>query len=344
MSQHRDGRRLPGAIEEKVFVPINGTRQGMFIRSRDSRNPVLLYLHGGIPDIFLTQRHPTGLEELFTVVWWEQRGSGISFRADIPRESMRLEQFVADTLAVTGYLRNRFGKDRIYLMGHSGGSFVAIHAVARAPELYQAYIGVAQMANQLRSEVRAYDYMVEQFKSNHDERMVRKLEAAPVTPSSGVPRAYLAVRDQAMHRLGIGTMHDMRSIVTGLFLPSLVFRGYTPREKVNLWRAKMHAGVSALWGEMLAADLAEDVPELSVPTYFLHGRYDYTCSYIEARNYFASLKAPLKGFYTFENSAHSPMFEEPEKTLRILRDDVLAGRNGLGDAAQTIPDRLVTAR
>jgi hypothetical protein len=61
-----------------------------------------------------------------------------------------------------------------------------------------------------------------------------------------------------------------------------------------------------------------------------HGIYDYTCSYAEAKSYFEKLKAPLKGFYTFEQSAHSPVFEEPEKT-RFLREDVLAGANSLAD-------------
>jgi pimeloyl-ACP methyl ester carboxylesterase len=94
---------------------------------------------------------------------------------------------------------------------------------------------------------------------------------------------------------------------------------------------------------MLAADLAEDVPELAVPAYFLHGTHDYTCSYIEARSYFASLKAPLKGFYTFERSAHSPTFEEPGKARQILRDDVLTGGNGLCDAVNPSPLRDVAA-
>ena len=63
------------SISEKVFVEINGLRQGMFIKSTFGRNPVLLYLHGGIPDVFLTNRYPTGLDDLFSVVWWEQRHS-----------------------------------------------------------------------------------------------------------------------------------------------------------------------------------------------------------------------------------------------------------------------------
>ena len=72
-------RPLAGSISEKVFVTINGVEQGMFIKSKDDRHPVLLYLHGGMPDYFLTQRYPTGLEDTFTVAWWEQRGSGLSY-------------------------------------------------------------------------------------------------------------------------------------------------------------------------------------------------------------------------------------------------------------------------
>ncbi len=65
---------------------------------------------------------------------------------------------------------------------------------------------------------------------------------------------------------------------------------------------------------------------------FFHGRYDYTCSYTLAKSYFEKLKAPLKGFYTFEQSAHSPAFEEPEKMQKILVNDVLVGANNLADA------------
>jgi pimeloyl-ACP methyl ester carboxylesterase len=73
------------------------------------------------------------------------------------------------------------------------------------------------------------------------------------------------------------------------------------------------------------------VPELRIPVYFFSGIYDYTVSYTLARDYFEKLKAPLKGFYTFERSAHSPMFEEPEKVQRIVREDVLVGTNSLAD-------------
>jgi pimeloyl-ACP methyl ester carboxylesterase len=326
-----NGNLLVGSISEKTFVDINGMKQGMFIRSRDVTNPVLLYLHGGTPDYFLTKKYPTGLEDHFTIVWWEQRGAGLSYSPNIPRETITLEQMISDTIAMTNYLRQRFGKEKIYLMGHSGGTFVGILAAARAPELYHAYIGVAQMSNQLQSEKLAYDYMLQQFKEQGNTDMVRKLEAAPVTVTGGTPYSYLLLRDVAMHSLGIGTTHDMKSVGRDIFLESLQFPEYTLLEKINLWRGKASSGVSSLWDTVITTDLSEKLPEIQVPVYFLHGIYDYTCSYTEAKAYFETLHAPLKGFYTFDQSAHSPLFEEPDKTQKILLEDVLTGTNSLAD-------------
>jgi pimeloyl-ACP methyl ester carboxylesterase len=158
------GTPLPGSLAEKVFVDVNGTRQGLIIESKVASHPVLLYLHGGMPDYFLSKRYPTGFEDLFTVVWWEQRGAGISYSPAIPRASLTTEQFIADTLTVTDYLRRRFGQEKIFLMGHSGGTFFGIQAAARAPDRFHAYIAVAQMTNQLESERLAYEYMLRRFR------------------------------------------------------------------------------------------------------------------------------------------------------------------------------------
>lgn len=325
-----DGRPRPGSIAEKVFVSINGVEQGMFLKGRDAARPVLLYLHGGMPDYFLSQLHPSGLEELFTVCWWEQRGAGLSYDPAAPPGSLTVEQLVADTLAVTDYLRRRFHQERIYLMGHSGGTYLGMLAVARAPERFHAYVGVAQMSDQLRSEQLAYDYLLAEYRQQGNAAMARRLEAAPVTPA-GVPDAWYAVRDLAMHELGVGTMRQMRSVIGGLFLASLRSPEYTLGEKVRTWRGKAATGVSSMWKDMVATDLARRVPAVQVPVYFFEGAHDRTCSSALAADYFARLQAPLKGLYVFSRSAHSPLFEEPEKARRILEEDVLAGANRLAD-------------
>lgn len=325
------GRTVEGSISEKIRVNINGVEQGMFIRGENLENPILLYIHGGMPEYYLTNKYPTGLEEIFTVVWWEQRGSGLSFSPDIPIETLNVDQLVSDTLELTNYLRERFGKEKIYLMGHSGGSFIGIQAAAQAPDLYHAYIGQAQMSNQHLSEKMAYDYMLQQFKANGNTEMARKLEAAPVSMATDIPREYLLVRDAAMHSLGIGTTRNMRSVITGIFFSSLASPYYTVQEKLNIWRGKARNGVSSMWDEMTSTNLSQKVSELSIPVYFLEGVYDYTCNYDVARQYFEQLQAPVKGFYTFEQSAHSPIFEEPEKAMRIMREDILRGANTLAD-------------
>ncbi|MBP1631259.1 MAG: putative hydrolase or acyltransferase of alpha/beta superfamily [Bacteroidetes bacterium] len=325
----KNGMPLAGSISEKTYVNINGMKMGMFIKSKDVKNPVLLYLHGGMPGYFLTQKYPTGLEDYFTIVWWDQRGSGLSYNADIKPETITLEQMISDTKGVTNYLRKRFGQEKIYLMGHSGGTFIGIQVASRAPELYFAYIGVAQMSYQLKSEKLAYDYMLKRFDGKGDKKMVKKLEAAPVTLTDGTPDAYLALRDKAMHSLGIGTTHNMNSVIMGVFLPSLINRDYTFSEKVNMWRGKSRSGVSWLWKNILETDLSKKVIKLDIPVYFFHGIYDYTVSYTLAKEYFNLLQAPVKKFYTFEKSAHSPIFEEPEKVKQIFQEDVLAGRNNL---------------
>lgn len=178
-----DGHRLSGSISEKLSVPINGVQQGMVVRGEDVSNPVLLWVHGGpgFPDYPLTQQYPTGLEDLFTVVWWDRRGASLSYDSDIPPGTMTSDQFVDDALAVTDYLRQRFDQDQIYILGHSWGSFVALQAAERSPERYKAYLGMGQMVHQLESEKMAYDYMLATYSERGDTDMVRKLEAAPVT-------------------------------------------------------------------------------------------------------------------------------------------------------------------
>jgi pimeloyl-ACP methyl ester carboxylesterase len=322
----------PAAVE-KVRIDVNGVRQGMVVVGADQDLPVLLFVHGGpgMPEHFLTHAHPTRLEELFTVVWWDQRGAGLSYSPDVPPASLTVEQLIADTLAVTDHLRERFGQDRIHLLGHSWGSFLGIQAVQQAPERYAAYIGMAQVVHQQRAEHLAHQHMLEAYRRLGDRRMVRALERAPVGLTGGLPPAYLAVRDRAMHRLGVGTMHDMRSVVTGIVLASLRCPGYTWAEKAALWRGRRFSRRSDLFDRALASDLADLVPALDVPVHLLFGAHDWTANAALAREYLAALHAPIKGFYTFPRSAHSPIFEEPDRAHRILRDDVLRGRTDLAD-------------
>ncbi len=183
----KNGYLMPDSISENIFADTNGIPQGMFIQSANTSNPVLLFIHGGLgmPEYFLNEKYPVGLENHFTVCWWERRAAGLSYSASISARDITVEQFISDTIAVTGYLSDRFKHERIYLMGHSGGSFIGIQAAARAPEKYKAYIGIGQMAYQIQSEKLAYRHMLEEYAKASNRRAIRKLQQFPILSSSG---------------------------------------------------------------------------------------------------------------------------------------------------------------
>ncbi len=327
------GQIIAGSLSERVTVEIGGIPQSMFIQSVDPANPVLLFLHGGpgMTEFFMEQDYPTGLEQHFTMVWWEQRGAGMSFSADIPPETMTMEQMIADTIEVAGYLRARFGQDRILLLGHSWGSYLGIQVAAVAPDRFFAYVGMAQIVHQLRSEVMARDFLLNVYLARGDTAMVRRLEAAPVSMEAGTSDAWMRLRDTAMHRAGVGHTHDMDSVISGIFLPMWRVRAYTLMDKINVWRGKIWSR-PFFWEDLLRDDLSARLTDFELPVYIFVGRHDQTANPELSRAYFDAIEAPVRGFYVFDNSSHSPLFEEPERATEILLNDVLGGSNSGADA------------
>lgn len=331
-----EGNELKGSIAEKAFLTIGGVQQGMFIRSKNINNPVLLYLHGGpsFPNYFLFDKYEPGLEDFFTVCYWEQRGGGLSYSSDVTLQSMNFKQLSEDAIEVSEYLRNRFGKDKVFIMAHSGGTPIALLSIAKAPELYYAYITMAQITNQSESEKIAYKFMLDAYKDKNNNDAVNELLQYDVMSSdtniSGFYRS--VVRDKSMHELGIGTMHKMNSIFYDIFLPVWMCRAYTLSEKISIWKSKFFfLPKTNLNDELLSTDFSKMIQQIDVPVYFFSGKYDLTVNIDLSKKYYESLIAPSKGFYTFDNSAHSPLFEEPEKAIEIFKKDVINLKYTLAD-------------
>ena len=331
-----DGNVIAGSISEKIFVNINNASLGMFIMAKDDSKPVLLVLAGGpgIPEYFLAYNFPTKLEDEFVVCYLEYRGTSLSYSPDISADTMTTEQYVSDVVEVTEYLSARFGKDKVYLMGHSFGTYIGLETVSQYPELYHAYIAMAQVANSTESEKIAYSYMLEQYQTAGNTNMVEKFENYPILTSDEALDRYItsSLRDTAMHELGVGTMRDMNSVIADIFFPGLRCTVYTPAERINIWRGKAFAQTTTVFTESRRFNAFNDVPTLDVPIYFFAGAYDYTVCYSLQKEYYDAIQAPLKGFYTFDSSAHSPMFEEPQRFVQILIEDVLNNRTDLSDS------------
>jgi pimeloyl-ACP methyl ester carboxylesterase len=328
INQFKDenGKVIENSIAQKCFVKINGVKMGMIIKGKDISNPVLLFVHGGpgMPEYFLTENYPTGLEDYFTVVYWDQRGAGLSYSSNIDKNTITVDHYIDDTIAVTNYLRERFSQDKVYLMAHSWGTYFSIQAVQKAPQLYNAYIAVAQVTCQGESERLAYKYMLDYYSKAGDDKTLRKLEE-----NDYLSDGYRKIRDDVMHRAGIGTTHEMNSVVTGIFFPSLKNREFTIAEKINLWRGKLLLNRNKQL--KMKDDLRKTVTQLDIPIYFFSGEYDYTVNYEMVKEYLKQIEAPIKGFYLFKNSAHSPIFEEPNKVAQIVKSDILDNTNDFAD-------------
>jgi Predicted hydrolases or acyltransferases (alpha/beta hydrolase superfamily) len=329
------GNVIEGSISEKIFVEINGISLGMFIKAKDNSKPLLLFLGGGpgIPTYFLESRYPTGLEDEFVVCYPEYRGTSLSYSNDVARETMSTKQYVSDVVEVTRYLLNRFGQKKAYLLGHSFGTYIGLLTAEQYPEMFYAYIAMSQDTNQYISEIIAYDYMLEQYQAADNTKMVDKFAEYQIKTSEEAYNSYFcsSLRDTAMHDLGVGTMRDMNSVITGIFLPSLRCSAYTPAERINIWRGKSFAQDTDVVADSRSFNAFETIPEIKIPIYIFAGIYDYTCCYSLQKEYYEKIEAPVKGFYSFYNSAHSPLFEEPEKALEIFVTDIISGATTMAD-------------
>ena len=128
-----------------------------------------------------------------------------------------------------------------------------------------------------------------------------------------------------LNKYGIGITHKKYSMAREN-IDILLFKGYTLIEKINYFRGMLFSNI-CFWDSAVKINLFESLISFQVPIYIIHGRYDYQVSYILAKEYFSVINAPKKEFYTFDNSAHSPNMEEPEKFLQILRDIALENKN-----------------
>nr|WGD62835.1 alpha/beta hydrolase [Bacillus subtilis] len=112
-------------------LSIGNTKQMLMINGVDVKNPLSLFLHGGpgTPQIGYVRHYQKELERYFTVVHWDQRGSGLSYSKRISHHSMTINHFIKDTIQVTQWLLAHFSKSKLYLAGHSWGSILALHVL-----------------------------------------------------------------------------------------------------------------------------------------------------------------------------------------------------------------------
>jgi pimeloyl-ACP methyl ester carboxylesterase len=279
----------------------------------------LLILYGGPGFPLFPRIHDfgvrAGLEDAYTVAYWEQRGTGKSYHPEILSESMTIDQFVKDVIEVTDLLREQFEKERIGLLGASWGTVLGLRALDRSPDRFWGYVGTGQMVNVLEGDRRSYEFTLEEARRRGNETALEELESIGVPPYTFdevmTQRKWLGRFGGIRH---VGDPPGMVSMLTDLLTTS-------EYSWTDVWHlaANPFFSLEHLLDELYSVDLPTRISEVQRPIYFLQGRHDQLTPGSLVRSYYDQLRAPQKEWFWLDDSAHFPFLEQPERFGQILR-------------------------
>jgi pimeloyl-ACP methyl ester carboxylesterase len=305
------------------FIEIGGVDQAIKVNGNDLSKPVLLVLHGGPGYAMLPLFHMSmpELEDHYIVVNWDQRGGGRSYSSSIPSSSMTLSQQVQDAHELTEILKERFNKEKIYILGHSWGTVLGIELISDYPEDYIAYIGVGQVINVIKNEQQCYKLTLAKAIEENNQNAINQLTAIGEPSDYGYyENEYNGedgwdITNKWMEKLG-GSLYGKSSSdeVLDYFLVDEVYIN-----NINQWSKGFDFSQyifedSNVW----YFNFAETHLNFSVPVYFFTGQHDFETPYTLVEEYYNAIKSDNKHLVWFENSAHFPFFEETTKFVHEL--------------------------
>ncbi len=321
------------ATDSLEAIQADGSTQWIRVRGSDRANPVLLLIQQGpgLPMINEAHRfgHLLGLEEAFTVVYWDQRGCGRSLRGRQDDTGISLERLAGDAMSLLGFLQKRFG-GKAYVAGFSFGATVGAHAAAQRPDLVAALVATGMDIDGAAAGQGAYDFALATARQRGHRRAVRQLEAIGAPPHLDGKQFATRVR-WAANFGGVTTGETYATLSRGLLAGLARSPDYRAADIIRTIRG-ISATQAALLPELASMDLAATVPRIDVPVVMVQGRHDRVAPGAAAQRYASSLRAPSKRLVWFENSAHTPHLDEPRK----FRDLLLGVRDsGIAKTLQT---------
>ena len=316
------GEAVAGSIAELTTVNAGGKELGLMIRGASMNKPVVLFLAGGPggSERGAMRNHLEALEETFTVATWDQRGTGTSYPALDPTDTLTLDGQVADTIAVTDYLRDRFGQDQIYLLGQSWGSTLGVLSVQEAPDRYAAFIGTGQMVSQLETDRIFYDDSLAWAEDEGNDGLADKLRGIGPPPYSEMLDYETALSYE--HEV-YPYDHSGNSEGAGGFSENFLVPEYTLTDKVHLLGAFMDT-FSVLYPQLQEIDFRDTATEFEVPMFFVQGAHEADGRAEPFKDWYPMIEAPIKDLVVLDTSGHRPLFEQPDEFVAYMNDTVLA--------------------
>lgn len=301
-------------------IKLGNFPQSVIVRGTNEANPIMIHLHGG-PGYplypFLKEMKP--LEKMYTMVYWEQRGTAKSYNSTLSNESMNTDSLLRDLDELVQWVKQKYGVTKVFLWGHSWGTNLGILYAARHPENLWSYVGTGQSVNLYANERACYAFAKSQAQQHGNKRAQRQLQK--IDTVNYTLKEALEVRKWVYTFGGIVHSNQEQKSYVNWDLLEKVWQTpeYTFHDKMNLIKHRTYSG-EQLWDDMMAINLTKQASEVDVPVYFLEGKYDHLVSSQLALSYYNELKAPEgKHWVWFENSAHRPQKEEPGKFLEWMK-------------------------
>jgi proline iminopeptidase len=311
----------PNGIDRAEAVDIGGIKQWVTIRGDDTRNPVLLVLHGGpgYVELPLSWWYTRGWEEYFTVVQWDQRGAGKTYLMSDPKAvapTMTGERMVQDSEELVQWLRASLHKQKIFVWGHSWGSYLGLELALHHPEWLHAYIGTGQITNSPESERRDWTFALDSARKAGNVTAVRELQS--IAPYGAPGKAIVLQHAMIAHKWSdyFGGVMAYRKSQDDESHAGRLSPDYTDAEAPHIFDGNDFSE-KFLFAGVLQQDFRKET-NFGCPILLFEGRFDHTVNSDVASEWFNTVKAPEKRFVWFERSAHEPETEEPGKFLISL--------------------------
>lgn len=313
-----DGHAIPGSIATMETVHIGGIAQSIWFRGVDVQKPAIILLHGGpgVSESALFRHYNAALEKHFLMVYWEQRGAGRSYHPDIPRDSMSIDQLERDLDEVVDLVNHRFGKNKVILLAHSWGTVLGTIYAFQHPEKVAAYIGVAQIANFSEGERLSYEWALAQATARDNSVAIADLKAMRPEPHTVDDEL---TKGEWVEKFG-GVFHH--NLSTWQLIQAALSTDKTNLIDLMKFGQGNRFSLESLRPAYANVDLTR-YRSFKVPIVFFLGRHDWHIPSALAERYFNRIDARCKRLVWFEESAHNPPFEEPEKFIQVMIDEIL---------------------
>jgi pimeloyl-ACP methyl ester carboxylesterase len=306
-------------IDEGLFIPVNGIEQWIAIRGTARDNPVLLMVTG--PGVAFSPLAPffSPWERDYTVVHWDQPGAGATFsrNGDSGTGPLSLDRLASDGLAVTEWVCQHLGANKVVLVGISGGSIVALRMIARRPALFAAYVGTGQIVNWHVQEALSYEAVMAQARARGDGAAIEELAAIGPPPYDDMAKDLVKSKYAAALTPAEQAAFANLDPAVGAALrtpppdAAYVSHGLPAVDQ----RARAMAVFRELRREIVAFDARALGLRFEVPMFFFQGDRDAYTVTSEVEAYASQLRAPAHTVVPIEGGGHSAIF---------MREDFLA--------------------